>query len=90
MSAKIAFLSKPATAQDRQPVTAVQASAVVERDGRPVVFVVKDDAVHAVAVTKGARIGELVAVRGVKPGDTVVLAPGAKLKDGANVTVAKK
>ena len=90
MSAKIAFLSKPATAQDRQPVTAVQASAVVERDGRPVVFVVKDDAVHAVAVTKGARIGELVAVRGVTPGDTVVLAPGAKLKDGANVTVAKK
>ncbi|MEK6357246.1 MAG: efflux RND transporter periplasmic adaptor subunit [Burkholderia cenocepacia] len=90
MSAKIAFLSKPATPQDRQPVTAVQASAVVERDGRPVVFVVKDDAVHAVAVTKGARIGELVAVRGVAPGDTVVLAPGAKLKDGANVTVAKK
>ncbi|ABK07058.1 MULTISPECIES: efflux RND transporter periplasmic adaptor subunit [Burkholderia cepacia complex] len=90
MSAKIAFLSKPASAQDRQPVTAVQASAVVERDGRPVVFVVKDDAVHAVAVAKGARIGELVAVRGVTPGDTVVLAPGAKLKDGANVTVAKK
>ncbi|MBR7997164.1 efflux RND transporter periplasmic adaptor subunit [Burkholderia cenocepacia] len=90
MSAKIAFLSKPATPQDRQPVTAVQASAVVERDGRPVVFVVKDDAVHAVAVTKGTRIGELVAVRGVTPGDTVVLAPGAKLKDGANVTVAKK
>ncbi|AQQ34054.1 efflux RND transporter periplasmic adaptor subunit [Burkholderia cenocepacia] len=90
MSAKIAFLSKPASAQDRQPVTAVQASAVVERDGRPVVFVVKDDAVHAVAVTKGARIGELVAVRGVAPGDTVVLAPGAKLKDGANVIVAKK
>ncbi|MBC8824781.1 efflux RND transporter periplasmic adaptor subunit, partial [Escherichia coli] len=40
MSAKIAFLSKPVTPQDRQPVTAVQASAVVERDGRPVVFVV--------------------------------------------------
>lgn len=90
MSAKIAFLSKPASPQDRQPVTAVQASAVVERDGRPVVFVVKDDTVHAAAVTKGARIGELVAIRGVKPGDTVVLAPDAKLKDGAKVTVAKK
>jgi len=90
MSAKIAFLSKPASAQDRQPVTAVQASAVVERDGRPVVFVVKDDTVHATAVTTGTRIGELVAIRGVKPGDTVVLAPGAKLKDGAKVTVAKK
>ncbi|CAG9210582.1 efflux RND transporter periplasmic adaptor subunit [Burkholderia vietnamiensis] len=90
MSAKIAFLSKPATPQDRQPVTAVQASAVVERDGRPVVFVVQDDAVQARAVTRGARIGELVALGGVKPGDTVVLAPDAKLKDGAHVTVAKK
>ncbi|HDR8944149.1 TPA: efflux RND transporter periplasmic adaptor subunit [Burkholderia vietnamiensis] len=90
MSAKIAFLSKPATPQDRQPVTAVQASAVVERDGRPVVFVVQDDAVHARAVTRGARIGELVAIGGVKPGDTVVLAPEAQLKDGAHVTVAKK
>ncbi|CAM2164961.1 HlyD family secretion protein [Burkholderia cepacia] len=90
MSAKIAFLSKPVSAQDRQPVTAVQASAVVERDGRPVVFVVKDDVVHATAVTAGMRIGELVAIRGVKPGDTVVLAPGTKLNDGAKVTVAKK
>ncbi|MBJ9591127.1 efflux RND transporter periplasmic adaptor subunit [Burkholderia seminalis] len=90
MSAKIAFLSKPVSAQDRQPVTAVQASAVVERDGQPVVFVVKDDTVHAAAVTRGLRIGELVAIRGVKPGDTVVLAPDAKLKDGAKVTVAKK
>ncbi|WP_175913545.1 efflux RND transporter periplasmic adaptor subunit [Burkholderia metallica] len=90
MSAKIAFLSKPVTPQDRQPVTAVQASAVVERDGRPVVFVVKDDTVRAVAVTRGMRIGELVSIRGVQPGDTVVLAPGAKLKDGAKVTVAKK
>ncbi|MEY1591802.1 efflux RND transporter periplasmic adaptor subunit [Burkholderia sp. Bmkn7] len=90
MSAKIAFLSKPVSAQDRQPVTAVQASAVVERDGRPIVFVVKDDVVHATAVTAGMRIGELVAIRGVKPGDTVVLAPGTKLNDGAKVTVAKK
>ncbi|GBH28035.1 efflux RND transporter periplasmic adaptor subunit [Burkholderia vietnamiensis] len=90
MSAQIAFLSKPATPQDRQPGTAVQAGAVVGRDGRPVVFVVQDGAVHARAVTRGARIGELVAIGGVKPGDTVVLAPEAQLKDGAHVTVAKK
>ncbi|HGL4260468.1 efflux RND transporter periplasmic adaptor subunit [Burkholderia dolosa] len=90
MSAKIAFLSKPASPQDRRPVTAVQAGAVVERDGRPVVFVVKDDVVHAVPVTRGPRIGELVAIGGVKSGDTVVLAPDAKLKDGTKVTVAKK
>ncbi|MGU7776128.1 efflux RND transporter periplasmic adaptor subunit [Burkholderia sp. MR1-5-21] len=90
MSAKIAFLSKPVSAQDRQPVTAVQASAVVERGGRQLVFAVKDDTVRETAVTTGARIGELVAIRGVQPGDTLVLAPGPKLADGAKVTVAKK
>jgi len=31
-----------------------------------------------------------VAVQGVKPGDTLVLAPADKLSDGSKVTVAKK
>ncbi|XQU73751.1 Efflux RND transporter periplasmic adaptor subunit [Cupriavidus sp. H18C2] len=90
MSAKIAFLSKPVPPEDNKPLTAVQPSAVVERDGKPVVFVVADGKARQVPVTRGAKVGELVAVQGVKPGDTVVLAPGDKLADGARVTVAKK
>jgi HlyD family secretion protein len=90
MSAKIAFLSKPVPPQEKRPVVAVQPAAIVERDGRKVVFVVKDDTVREVAVTTGARLGELVAVGGVSSGDTVVLAPSEKIKDGAKVTVAKK
>lgn len=90
MSAKIAFLSKPVPPEDNKPLTAVQPSAVVERDGKPVVFVVADGKARQVPVTRGAKVGELVAVQGVKPGETVVLAPGDKLADGARVTVAKK
>ncbi|WP_179404061.1 efflux RND transporter periplasmic adaptor subunit [Burkholderia guangdongensis] len=90
MSAKIAFLSRPISAGEKRPVSAAPAAAIVERDGKQVVFVVKDDAVHETAVTTGERIGELVAIRGVAPGDTVVLAPAAKLADGAKVTIAKK
>ena len=90
MSAKIAFLSRPASPQDKQPVTAVQASAIVEHDGRKVIFTIKDGIVHETAVTTGARIGERVAIRGVAPGDTVVLSPNPQLKDGARVTVEKK
>ncbi len=90
MSAKIAFLSRPVTAQDRKPVTAVQPGALAERDGKTVAFVVKDGAVRQVPVTKGERIGELVAVSGVAPGDTLVLSPGEKIRDGARVVVAKK
>jgi len=90
MSAKIAFLSKPVPPEDSKPQTAVQPSAVVERDGKPVVFLIADGKARQVPVTRGAKIGELVAVQGVKAGDTVVLAPGDKLADGAKVTVTKK
>jgi len=90
MSAKIAFLSKPVPPEDSKPLTAVQPSAVVERDGKAVVFVVADGKVRQVPVTRGAKIGELQAVQGVKSGETVVLAPADKLSDGARVTVTKK
>jgi hypothetical protein len=53
-------------------------------------FLVKDDTVREVVVTTGAKIGELVAVNGVNLGDTLVLAPNEKIRDGAKVTLAKK
>lgn len=90
MSAKIAFLSRAASAKDRQPVVAVQPAAVVTREGgRQLAYVVKDGRVHEVQVTTGDKLGELVAVQGVKPGDVLVLSPGDKLGDGDRITVAK-
>jgi HlyD family secretion protein len=90
MSAKVAFLSKAVPPADKQPVTAIQPAAIVTRDGKPVVFVVDADKVVQTAVTQGRKIGELVEVRGVKPGQKVVLAPDAKLHDGQSVEMAKK
>jgi RND family efflux transporter MFP subunit len=90
MSAKVAFLSRPVSRQDKQPVVAVQPAAVVTRDGKPVVFAVRDGKAREVPVTTGAKLGELVAIHGVAPGDTLVLAPNDKMTDGAAVTVAKK
>jgi len=90
MSAKIAFLSKPVAPAENKPLTAIQPSAVVERDGKPVVFLVQDGRAKQAPVTRGAKIGELLAVQGVKPGDVVVLAPSEKLGDGSKVSVAKK
>ncbi|MGE6494943.1 efflux RND transporter periplasmic adaptor subunit [Cupriavidus metallidurans] len=90
MSAKIAFLSKPVAPAENKPQTAIQPSAVVERDGKPVVFLVQDGRAKQVPVTRGAKIGELLAVQGVKPGDVVVLAPSEKLGDGSKISVAKK
>ncbi|MBJ7310760.1 efflux RND transporter periplasmic adaptor subunit [Rugamonas sp. CCM 8940] len=90
MSAKVAFLSKPVPAADKQAVTALQPAAIVTRDGKPVAFVVDGDKLRQVAVSSGRKIGELVEVRGLKAGDKVVLAPDAKLHDGQLVAVVKK
>ncbi|QBY50437.1 efflux RND transporter periplasmic adaptor subunit [Cupriavidus oxalaticus] len=89
MSAKIAFLSRAATARDRQPMVAVQPAAVVMRDGRQVVYVVRDGKAHETQVKTGDKLGELVAVQGVKTGDVLVLSPGDKVGDGDRVTPAK-
>ena len=90
MSAKVAFLSQAVPPADKKSVTAVQPGAIVERDGKKVVFVVKDDKAREVAVTAGRKIGELVEVSGVAAGDKVALNPSDKVKDGGKVSIAKK
>jgi HlyD family secretion protein len=90
MSAKIAFLSKPVPPEEKKAVIAVQPSAVVTRGDRQVVYAVTQEHAHEVTVKTGERIGDLITVQGIKAGDTVVLAPDASLKDGAQVTLAKK
>lgn len=91
MSAKVAFLSRALTAEERKPVTAIQPAAVVKRDGKDVVFLVDEKSTtKLVPVTVGDKIGDLVRVSGVKPGDKVVLRPDEKLRDGSVIAAAKK
>jgi RND family efflux transporter MFP subunit len=90
MSAKVAFLSRPVPAGDKAAVTALQPAAIATRDGKAVVFVVADGKLRQVAVSSGRKVGELVEVGGVKPGDKVVANPDANLHDGQPVSVAKK
>lgn len=91
MSAKVAFLSRALAAEERKPVTAIQPAAVVKRDGKDVVFVVDEKSTtKLVPVTVGDKIGDLVRVAGVKPGDKVVLRPDDKLRDGSIIAAAKK
>ena len=91
MSAKVSFLTQEVSADQQKPLVAVTPDAIVQRDGRTVVFVLRDGKVAAVPVTPGARIGELTAVAGaVKSGDKAVLRPPADLADGAAVRVAGK
>lgn len=91
MSAKVGFLSQSVTDEDFKPVLAVSPQALVERDGKPMLWRLgAGDTLEAVPVQRGRALGELVEVRGegLKAGDRVVQSPAASLQAGAAVTVA--
>src|SRR2546421_2296352 len=89
MSAKVHFLPRPTrVAVDTQPVLVVPGTAVAERNGRSVVFVVEAGRAVEVPVVVGRQLGSSVAVReGLHPGALVVDSVGARLRGGAKVTV---
>ena len=90
MSAKVSFLARELKPEERKPVVAAQPIAIVKRDGKDVMFLFDNNLAKMVAVTVGNKIGDLVQVSGVKPGDKIVLAPSEKIKDGAVLAVIKK
>ena len=90
MSAKVAFFKQKPTEADRKVVTSVRKEAVVERDGKPVVFVFDGKIVKITAVSKGRDLSDAFEISGLKTGDRVVLKPSAELRDGAAVVQAAK
>jgi RND family efflux transporter MFP subunit len=90
MSAKVAFLSREVPKEENTPRVAVPASAIAERDGRKVVFTVKEGKAHELPVTTGATAGDLVQVSGVAAGARVVLKPPERLREGAAVATTSK
>jgi RND family efflux transporter MFP subunit len=91
MSAKVTFLEpekqkKPEAAS--APVVLVPRAAVVTRDGKPTVFMVRDGKAQARAVVLGTERQDQVIVKdGLAGGETIVAKPGDELKDGAAVRV---
>jgi HlyD family secretion protein len=91
MSAKVSFLSQPVTPEQQKPLVAVSHDALAQRDGKTVVFVVRDNRAVEVPVTPGKNIADLSAIAGdVKSGEKAVLKPPPELKDSALVKAAAK
>ena len=90
MGVKVAFQS----AGNGQPAArniAVPKIAVRQRDGRDMVWVVRDDRVERRAVTLGATRGDEVTIEaGLKDGEKIVVEGPADLTDAARVTEAKR
>ena len=88
MSAKVAFLSQELPPELRSPRTVIAPDAVVERNGRRVVYVVRDERVEETPIETGGKIGEWLEVaKGVEPGEKVVTRPPAQLHHGARVAL---
>ena len=90
MGVRVSFLE--ATKPGAPPPSGVwvPARAVVTKDGKSAVFVVADGKASRVEVTAGeVRDVDQMITQGLKGGETVVLGPSDKLKDGSRVTVKK-
>jgi len=68
--------------------TVVPVSAVVQRDGKSVVFVVNGNKAHMVTVTEGLTQGSYVQVTGLTSGQQVVVRGMEDLVEGTPITVA--
>jgi len=91
MSAKVSFLSREVAPEQQKPMVAVNPDAIVQRDGRSVVFVMRDGRAVAVPVTPGLKIGDATAIAGdVKAGEKAVSKPAPSLATGALVKTAEK
>jgi HlyD family secretion protein len=93
MSAKVTFLemAKAAEAGSSAPppaVVSVSKAAVVNRDGRSVVFEIREGKARSRAVVVGPeRSGQVVVREGLSGGETLVSNPPETLKDGDAVRV---
>jgi HlyD family secretion protein len=91
MSAKVAFLERPVGAGEGKQRVTLPPAAVVTRDGKSVVYLLKGDRVVETPVSLGAKVGDLVEViSGVKAGERIALKPLEKLHDQSRVKTAEK
>ncbi len=92
MSAKISFLpeSTKVNLENQSTMVAVPNSAVTNRSGVKMVFLLDGNTVKSVPVTTGRVLGDLTEIKeGVKPGDKVVLAPPGSLASGVKVKITQ-
>lgn len=91
MSAKVAFLEKEMASDQRTARVAVLSDAITQRNGKGVIFLLKDGKAVETPIETGEKIGNMVEVlKGAKAGDKVILRPGDGLDNGDKVKTAVK
>jgi RND family efflux transporter MFP subunit len=92
MGAKITFLAGAAADKlmSGNPLLTVPAAAVASRNGRQVVFQIRDDRAIEVPVVTGQPLGSLIEIKeGLKEGDRVIGKIDEKIQPGSKVFIKK-
>ena len=92
MGIQVQFMDAPkpegTAAQSGAGTPVISMQAVVNRDGKEYVYVVRDETVERRAVRLGpVLVGGAQVLAGLQTGETIVLDPPAELSDGAKVTI---
>ena len=90
MGAKIAFLApgRSADAESVKPLLTLPASAVATRDGRSVVFQIKDNRAVEVPVATGQKLAAAIEITGgLKDGDKVIGKVDGRIQPGTKVAL---
>jgi RND family efflux transporter MFP subunit len=91
MSAKVAFLSRPVTAEEQKARVALKNAALVNRNGKTAVFLVKEGRADETEIKAGEKMGDMVEIlNGVKVGDQAVLNPSNRLKNGSKIKIKEQ
>ena len=92
MGARVSFMEEkaatPAAAEVPKGVL-LPPSAIVQRDGKSVVFVIEGDRAALKAVLPGQNMGELRLVEGIAASAQIVREPPAEMQDGSRISVKK-
>jgi len=92
MGVRVSFLEKSTNANAHSSATKgvlIPASALVQRNGKSMVFTVDGERAHAQSVKAGQSFGDLRLVEGISNGARVVRTPSAALSDGTRVAINK-
>ncbi len=91
MSARVAFLSKEPSEEEKRPVTAVNKNAIFLRDNVNRAFLVRENRAIETTLITGREMGEMIEIKGgLKAGDRVINKPSLKIKNGDAVKVIEQ
>jgi multidrug efflux pump subunit AcrA (membrane-fusion protein) len=98
MGVRVSFLEQAAERNSRAAGTAsappqgvlVPASAIVERDGKSVLFAIDGTHTRARPVSPGQSYGDLRLVEGITAGTHLVRSPPQPMNDGAAIVISKQ